>query len=58
MLDVQGVALLTHLKKSKLSHLPQLILPKQLPKLVIHLPNAVNDNQSCHIFMVIFDQID
>ena len=31
---------------------------KKIPKLGVHLPNDGDDNQSCHILTVIFDQID
>ena len=38
---------------SKLSLLAKLLLAKKRPKLVIQLPNAGDDNQSCRILTVL-----
>ena len=42
----------------KFSILEKLLLAKKRLKLGIHLPNAVYNNQSCHILTVLFDRID
>ena len=42
---------------SNLSILDKLLLVLKHPKLGIQLPNAVDDNQSCHILTVIFNKI-
>ena len=38
-----------------LSILAKLLLPKKRPKLGMQIPNAGDDNQSCHILIVIFN---
>ena len=39
-------------------NLTKLLLAKRSPKLGIQLPNDGDDNQSCHILMVIFNWIE
>ena len=43
---------------SKFSILAKLLLAKKRPKLGVQLPNAGDDNQSCHILTVFFNRID
>ena len=59
MSDVQGGDLLSHkMILPNISILDKLLLVKKCPKLGIQIPNAGDDNQSCRILTVLFNQID
>ena len=58
MTDVQGVVSQPVKVLSTFIVLAKLLLSKKHPKLVIQLPNAEDDNQSCHILIVLFNKIN
>ena len=58
MSDVQGGDLSARRIISKLSILAKLLLAKKRPRLGLQLPNAGDDNQSCHILTVIVNRVD